>query len=807
MLSTRSPQTSRQTFAPSSYLWLHRETQLHLADVLLKTDVNNNYSGVKSHIYRTNSHRGHWCELPSNDIAVPNAKNKNIRRHSESDFDRCSVHIVGEKSLVTASEMASNTEKSSEIQKLEMMHERIKDLHNMNILMPPKPVKQMKLKVKDDMSIGSIAGDGCGNGGAGSAAISQKRRCSIALCSLNDTVYSPVSEKIVSTGSPLDLDPKLMAVLGPHGTSALLSSSPIRRRSVDFAKTGNEDEFTALLRRISSNTLNLSPAEPPNTASYNKLFPSSKDSTSNLHGIRAGTPELSFNRSMDDDDEYDRGSPLPSIFESSTPPEERHLPSEAQHGVERKFQRPPRPTSLFSCSNSADGPPQKSKIHLRSKFSKTLSIKKEEEELDLLDDERIAFKGDLDNNYLIQNSFHPRSLSPIYQSSHSEPVMRVSVSPDKELNMNLHAKESVNPLPYINLKNSNRDEETSREVLIVDSLEVQASEKGHSCDVSTSAGVEPANSLPATEPSAVTTKTSLFDRVGDDTTLHSSQNFIPLEGDERRKKSGPNCEKNIESFDTDPNSINIELDKKGNSFNNCINDELKQKMKIKFQETNKDQFVKNVHDKNKVIYGDFASDEWSNQLATGTPNSSRGYELIGSNSFYLVTNILGTFLKEKCFTKNGSKQTVTTTNLKISNISPNNSTIQEDILNANKCHFLNKDYSLQPLRTKSVTIASCISKNELNSLISSSSNTFDIRDSAVSSSEMCRRRPSHNSIRTTLQYMRRQDILGLLLLLVAFLPFTLLALSLDVAMQIFSLLLKVNECKQYQSFGIALKLH
>lgn len=761
MLSPTLPMTQTQ---PPSSLWYPVDTEQSVTDI--------DPSNIKKH-HRSSSHRGPWSDLPSSHTSI--RQSKILRRHSDSDFDRskkthCSFYRT--RALKQIPEMASNNS-NSDSQKLEKMNQRINDLHNMNILMPPKPIRPSGLKVKDDISIKSSDSLGIENMNMSGDARSNKRRCSIGnTFSPNDTFPS-----VLGT-SPVDLDPKLIAVLGPHGTSALLSSSPVRRRSVDFANVGNEDEFTAVLRLISSNASNSSPAGTP---SSNKLFaPPSKESSPNQ--VKISTDSV-INRVDDQNanDEQDNQLFLPCISESVAATTESG--GIADTSSTEQVLNMPRPTSLFENNPNITSPRQKSKLHLRNKFSKTLSIKNEEEEFDFSDDDFSTLRKHINvkSEFITLETpkFDPRSLSPIYQSSNSGSNSPIPLNDDENVDSGTIEVDPIKSEFIDDVNNAYITGEPYMNYLIN-----QVSGNKQRCSERPT----------GEEPASATSSATQFDPAAE-VLCQGSQNLecFPT----KYIRSEASCENSEDDFDCVKEQQFLER-----HDNLLKSEELVKKEKESLTSESNIYSRENIREINNYKRSTYGDNETVLAILqhTNTKFTSQEMENISQTSFYLVTNVLGNFILDRCFF---SRKYISNTesirfNVPSKNIEPQmfdscKSDLKMNIKNESMDSIAS---SLETIGKKTYTDESTISNSE----VSSASEGVVAKESCP---DKCPRRPSHNSIRATLQYMRRQDALGFLLLVLAFLPFALLAVTLDVSVKIFCLILKVISTTERYSYSAA----
>ncbi|XP_018011197.1 uncharacterized protein LOC108668480 isoform X2 [Hyalella azteca] len=601
--------------------------------------------------------------------------------------------------------------------KLKRMNERIDDLHNMNILMPPKPIKsarksKLEAHARDDMSLASGSFD--------VGKVPFNRRCSVggSIASLSDS-FSGSSNDKMHFASP-ELNPKLMAVLGPHATSALLSCSPVRRTSVDF-NAGFEDDFTAILRKITAPSS--PPASAPGTPSNKKNF------------LPVSSLSMDESSSTKDDDDAPEWYNVPKIIESRVPVSELE-DSDAPLTTESTSKRVPRPTSLYR-SNS-DSCRLRSKIYLRDKFSKALSVKHEEDEHNLSDDEVFSTveirAGHLDV------PFRHRTLSPISQSSSSgSPESFEESSPcantlDADKCLMPDATETSNRLESPDLTVSCP---TDRYENRADEKQVKPLNRG----ATASSGEHP--DVPGGN--IATTATSEFLAKG----LGSASPLIDVRPlSVSHSSEGPCTIRQDATIPTDPTT------------SRSVDPEIQEQRSTDSKRSKSYQVSEKLNGKDTFM-------------------DPQSYEIIGPFSLVLVVRVLGNTLLERCFLSQKSSPYVQLRRRS------SNKNLESDSNNVLKSKEI-QNFTLEPQ-----TSAQKFSISLVNSSCPDGQLIKETHSSIYasnSSSEKWPRRPSHNSLRTALQYVSQRNALGLLLLILSFLPLVILAGVLDISLYVFSLL-------------------
>ena len=514
-----------------------------------------------------------------------------------------------------------------------------------------------------------------------------KRRCSIGNIDNYRSKYcSSPTERI---GLSPDINPKVMAVLIPHATTALLGSSPLRRRSVDAAGDNFEDDYTAVLRKIVSNPtgspISSAPSTPYSNRSILETLEKDKEVASRTQ------PEINIIQPAPNESHDVR---MTSGIE--------HLPSFTE-----KIGSFSRPSSLYLGVPSDSK--QSSKLHLRNKFAKTLSVKREEEEFDISDDECPSHKMNRNQCSLLDLPANKsRSLSPIQQSCSSGSVSPVSIEYQNSEISDSKCKEKI-PCSDANLFEINCDlEDVPR---LVDSRNKDSYGEdvilGSKPIASGSVEVIPADNLENT--SHVPQTLECDEKYAEHATPADEINNF--EG-----KSDLTGELNIKSL------LPEHVDPIAGDKNQCEED--------------------------------FNSIE---DLCSPRKLSDDA----GFTSVYLATFVLGHSIVNRCFPSKGE-------------ILVQSSPYQEPQL---------------PVHSFQSKYVDCQEKKLVHQMSRQDSEGCDQHAGSVLSK--CPRRPSHNSLRSALHYLHRQNALSFLLLLTLFLPVAMMALALDISAYVFSLLQKV----------------
>ena len=650
----------------------------------------------------------------------------------------------------------------------------IDNLHNMNILMPSKPL--IPPLGHSNANINEIQGEAANKNQKHNLSFNENvgpnRRCSFGCVGEFGLNYN-------NNNNGSDINPKLISVLGPTATSALLSSSPVRRRSTD---ANYEDDYTAVLRKISP-VPNVSPATTPSSCNPNRTFVNApSDNVKNTIISSDDTQSMATNDKR----------------------------------IDSKARVAPLSRSSSKYSNPVDTPTIVSKVHLRKKFNKTLSIKNEEDEADISDD---------NSNYVKESSqgalhapyFEPHSLSPIHQSSASSSSLSFEY-PENDIN-----ESDVEDQVELKTKDS-RDND-----LFYDSSFSKVPSK-----IPNSKDEQPLAGLVPKSPQS-----------------HDATIFIPGPKDASHVSETAKCHDNLQ--ETNP-SVNVAVQptvcdhcikpepqiilKNSENLHSTSETNLQKNVTVLSLKLNGRESVANTvtanETKNSQEYRSslMSKNVQFNDMDTHATVNNRNEDCSSVSVFYLVTTVLGNFLLYRCFPKQQQHAPSPPSSIRRRSISrPPPDTA---MLRPSSCHdapsvttnTTTTSRSNDPSTTEHLTetnVYTSVSSRLYSNIeyhlanhsittafedMSGPTNTTlstDAQEKISTLSTMSStgrpapistfpylRRSSHNSIRTVLQYMSRRNSTAYILLLITFLPMLLLAFVLDATVVVCTLLLKVK---------------
>ncbi|KAF2364186.1 3'5'-cyclic nucleotide phosphodiesterase catalytic domain [Trinorchestia longiramus] len=521
-----------------------------------------------------------------------------------------------------------------------------------------------------------------------------------------------------------------MAVLGPHATSALLSCSPVRRTSVDV-NAGFEDDYTVMLRKIAAPSG--SPVSTPSSDASKMPFVSS-----NLFKTDKSSTESDVPTAI--------GEPLcvPKIVECA-PQTYESADGEALQASECS-KSVARPTSLYSKANP-DSSRQRSKLFLRDKFSKALSVKHEEDEHSLFDEDvcglsstkNIIHEGHLDVPY------RHRNLSPISQSSSSASLDSVEDGYCGNL-LTADASGGNESFPSDIKKKSESleifDLSLSRPTDQYENLSPETQERPQSLGAAAAtSGLDP-----------------------------DPQSASSVANNEATTAVGAKL--------SGSNPLNVDVGVRNRSHQNEAKEEKSQteSSKVSCSNESKSYEEESTHVNKWALGNESNTSECDKKVVIDSKYS----EMNGPFSIVLVACVLGSTILERCFPENSSTNPSSSRRPSCRNSEVDFKKVsgEKNVRNyLMETHPLEKNVGIS--MTKKDTDRPILNKENVSSM--------PISDST---SEKWSRRPSHNSLRTALQYVSQRNAFGLLLLTLSFLPLVLIAGVLDVSLYVFSILLQ-----------------